>query len=148
MTGIGSAVRIDRAVQLATRGPLVVLTLTTAAIHASLGGWLFAMNAVGYSTLATLMVVPGPIGRYRWLVRLTLLAFTGATIGAWVLFGIRFWLAYVDKAVELGIVALLAIELVVIDGGPREIAARVWTVGGEIVAAIRRGRSTLAIRPR
>ena len=80
MTSIGSAVRTDHWVQLTTRGPIVLLTLTTAAIHASLEGWLFAMNAVGYSALATLMIVPGPIGRYRWLVRLALLGFTAATI--------------------------------------------------------------------
>ena len=142
MTSIGSTVRTDHAVQLATRGPLVLLTLTTAAIHASLGGWLFAMNAVGYSSLATLMIVPGPIGRYRWLVRLALLGFTTATIGGWVMFGGRFWLAYIDKAVELAVVAFLAIELLAIDGGPREIATRLVTLVGQLPAAIRAGVAT------
>ena len=137
MTGIGGTVRPVRSVELATRGPLVVLTLTTAAIHASLGGWLFAVNAIGYSTLATLMVVPGPVGRYRWLVRLLLLGFTGATIGGWLMFGSRFWLAYVDKAVELGIVALLAIELIAIDGGPREVGVRLWAIAGRLFDVVR-----------
>ena len=142
MTSIGSAVRTDHWVQLTTRGPIVLLTLTTAAIHASLEGWLFAMNAVGYSALATLMIVPGPIGRYRWLVRLALLGFTAATIAGWVIFGSRFWLAYVDKAVELAVVAFLAIELVAIDGGPREIAVRLLTLVRELPAEIRRGLTT------
>src|SRR5437016_13934417 len=104
MTSIGSTVRTDHAVQLATRGPIVLLTLTPAAIHASLGGWLFAMNAVGYTALAMLMLVPGPIGRYRFIVRLGLLCFTTATIVGWLLIGARFSLAYIDKAVELGVV--------------------------------------------
>ena len=69
---------------------VVGLALATAAIHASLGGMLFLANAVGYTTLAVAMIVPGPIGHIRWLVRLALLGFTAATIGGWVLFGARF----------------------------------------------------------
>ena len=102
----------------------VGLTLMTAAIHVSLGGLLFLANAVGYTTLAVAMILPGPLGRVRWLVRLALLGFTAATIGGWVLFGARFPLAYLDKTIELGLIAAVAVELWRIDGGPLGVVRR------------------------
>jgi hypothetical protein len=90
----------------------------TATIHAQLGGLLFLANAIGYTTLALAMVVPGPIGQVRWLVRLGLIGFTAATIGGWLLFGARFPLAYIDKAVEVVLIAAVAVELWRSDGGP------------------------------
>lgn len=97
---------------------IVGLTLTTAAIHASLGGLLFTANAVAYATLALAMIVPGPLGQIRWLVRLGLIGFTTATIGGWLLFGARFPLAYLDKGVELALVGAVIIEMWRTDGGP------------------------------
>ena len=97
---------------------IVALTLATAAIHASLGGLLFTANAIGYTILAVAMIAPGPIGQVRWLVRLGLIGFTAATIGGWLLFGARFPLAYVDKAVEVVLIAVVAVELWRSDGGP------------------------------
>lgn len=115
-----------------SRLAVVTLTLGTAAIHASLGGLLFTANAVGYTTLAVAMVVPGPIGQIRWLVRVALIGFTAATIAGWVAFGTRFPLAYLDKLVEVGLIAAVAFELWRSDGGPigvarqaRRLAARV-----------------------
>jgi hypothetical protein len=103
---------------------IVGLTLTTAAIHASLGGPLFTLNAIGYAGFALLMVLPGRIGDLRWLVRLALLGFTCLTIGGWILFGARFGLAYVDKGVEVVLVLALAIDLWLEDGGPAGILHR------------------------
>ena len=97
---------------------IVGLTLATAAIHASLGGLLFLANALAYATLAAAMIVPGPVGQIRWLVRLGLLGFTAATIGGWVLFGARFPLAYLDKGIELGLMTVIALESWRVDGGP------------------------------
>lgn len=105
-----------------TRVVLVGLTVATAAIHFSLGGMLFMANAVGYTTLAVAMIVPGPIGQIRWLVRIALLGFTAMTIGGWLLFGARFPLAYVDKTIEVGLVVVLAFELWRTDGGPLGVA--------------------------
>lgn len=100
------------------RSLVIGLTLVTATIHAQLGGLLFLANAIGYTTFALAMVVPGPIGQVRWLVRLGLIGFTAATIGGWLLFGARFPLAYVDKAVEAVLIAVIALELWRSDGGP------------------------------
>ena len=109
---------------LILRGSIVALTLATAAIHASLGGTLFMLNAIGYTALAAAMVLPGPLARVRWLVRYALIGFTAATIGGWVAFGARFDLAYVDKALEVALIGLLLIESWVIDGGPVVVARR------------------------
>jgi hypothetical protein len=100
------------------RSVVVGLTLVTATIHAQLGGLLFMANAIGYTTLALAMVAPGPIGQVRWLIRVGLIGFAAATIGGWVLFGARFPLAFVDKAVEVVLIAVVAVELWRSDGGP------------------------------
>ena len=124
MTTTTSAVRTGhRWAVFILRTVVVSLTLATALIHARLGGLLFALNAIGYLVLVAAMVLPGPVARVRWLVRLALMAFTAATIGGWVLFGVRFPLAYVDKAVELVLLVFLAFE-VWLDGGPVEIVRR------------------------
>ena len=106
------------------RVAVVSLTLATAAIHLSLGGTLFTLNAIGYTALAVAMVLPGPFGRLRWLTRIALMGFTAATIGGWWLFGARFDLAYLDKGIELVLLAVLAIEVWIIDGGPLVVARR------------------------
>lgn len=118
MTAItrGSAAQVHP-VTVALHAAVVVLTLATAAIHASLGGVMFMANAVGYTVLAVAMVAPGPADRWRWLIRLALIGFTAATIGGWVAFGARFDLAYLDKAIEGALIGVLLIEMWRSDGG-------------------------------
>jgi hypothetical protein len=97
---------------------IAALTLATAAIHASLGSTLFILNGIGYAVLACAILLPVPLlARGRWMVRVALLGFTLVTIGAWILFGARFPLAYVDKAIELALVVVLAIEIGRVDRG-------------------------------
>ena len=120
--GAADQVRLQTAV---LRTIVVLLTLGTAAIHASLGGMLFMANAAGYVVLALAMVVPGPAARWRWLIRLALIAFTAATIGGWVAFGARFGLAYVDKALEIALIGALLLEQWQSDGGPRGVYRRI-----------------------
>jgi hypothetical protein len=110
---------------VALRSIVLILTLATAAIHASLGGLLFMANAAGYAVLALAMVAPGPAPRWRWLIRLALIGFTAVTIGGWVAFGPRFGLAYLDKAVELALIGVLLIEQWRSDGGPVGVYRRV-----------------------
>ena len=103
---------------------IVGLTLTTAVIHASLGGALFTLNAIGYATLAVALLIPGPVASWRWLIRIGLAAFTSATIVGWLLFGARFGLAYVDKGVEVVLLLVVGLDLWLEDGGPTGILGR------------------------
>jgi hypothetical protein len=138
MTTTTSAVRTGhRSAVFILRIVVVALTLATALIHARLGGLLFTLNAIGYLGLATAMVLPGPVARVRWLARLALIAFTAATIGGWVLFGARFPLAYLDKAVELVLLVFLTFE-VWLDGGPAEVVRRLRRIA-EVTRNIRTG---------
>jgi hypothetical protein len=120
---------------------VITLTLATASIHASLGGLLFMVNAIGYTALAVAMIVPGPVGQVRWLVRLALIGFAAATIGGWVLFGARFQLAYIDKAIEVVLIAVVALELWRTDGGPLGVARQARRLVGRL-AASRAARGT------
>jgi hypothetical protein len=130
-----AAARTDPRIAFLHAG-VVGLTLTTAAIHASLGGLLFTLNAVGYAALALAMVAPGPAAGLRWLVRLGLLGFTVATIGGWILFGARFGLAYVDKGVEALLVLALLVDIWLEDGGPAGIARRVRGLVARVAATV------------
>jgi hypothetical protein len=109
---------------IALRIAIVGLTLATAQIHATLGGLMFTLNALGYAMLAAAMVLPGPIGRLRWLTRYALIGFTGVTVAGWLAFGARFELAYIDKAIEVVLIGLLLVESWVTDGGPLAVARR------------------------
>ena len=115
---------VSQPLAFALRIAIVALTLATAQIHATLGGVMFTLNAIGYATLGAAMVMPGPIGRIRWLTRYALIGFTATTIVGWLAFGARFDLAYIDKAIEVALIGLLLIESWVIDGGPLAVARR------------------------
>jgi len=117
------------------RAGVVVLTLLTAAIHASLGGFLFTMNAAVYVALAVAMVLPA-IAPFRWIARLALIGFATATIGGWVLFGARFPLAYLDKAIEVVLLVFLAIELWLFDGGPIGVGRRTRRLFASVAATL------------
>lgn len=124
----------SRTSTLLLRLSIVGLTLATAAIHARLGGMLFLLNAIGYVGLAIAMVLPGPIGRVRWLVRYALIGFTATTVIAWAAFGARFDLAYIDKGIEVALIGLLLVESWVVDGGPLAVFRRARRVA---IAALR-----------
>ena len=64
---------------------IVGLTLATAYIHATLGGLLFTLNALGYLGLAGLVVIGAvsPVAvvkRFSWFPRLALIGYTAMTI--------------------------------------------------------------------
>ena len=85
--------------------------------------YLFLLNAIGYTVLAVALVLPG-LGPIRWLVRYALIGFTAMTIVGWVLFGARFDLAYLDKAIELALIGVLLAESWLVEGGPVEVTRR------------------------
>ena len=124
MTTLKTARAERHAPAIVLRLVIVALTMATAAIHAGLGGLLFTLNAFSYATLGIAMVLPGPVARVRWLVRVALLGFTAATIAGWILVGARFPLAYLDKAIEVVLIVFLAFELW-LDGGPAGVVRRV-----------------------
>lgn len=101
------------------RVAIVALTLATAYIHLTLGGPLFTLNAIGYAVGAVAMVVPIAIAvRYRWLVRIALAGYAATTIAGWAIDPIFYSTAYLAKAIEVGLIALLAIDLIRRDGNP------------------------------
>jgi hypothetical protein len=103
------------------RVAIVALALATAYIHLTLGGVLFTLTAFGFGAFAVALVVPiAPAERFRWLVRLGLIGYTLSVIGGWVLDGARYDIAYLSKAIELALIALLAVDVVRRDGNPIE----------------------------
>ena len=104
---------------LLLRVAIVVLALATGWIHWTLGGVLFTMNAVGYVVAAAAMVAPIALAvRYRWFIRLGLIAYAATAIVAWYLTGPRYDVAYIAKGIEFALIALLLIEVRAYDGNP------------------------------
>ena len=107
----------DRQVGIALTIGIVVLTLTTSVIHYTLGGLttlmglMFFGNAAAYAVLAVAYFAPIRIAEtLRPLTRLALLGVTVATIGGWIAFGARYDMAYLSKAIEVAMVALLVAD--------------------------------------
>ncbi|MFL5725045.1 MAG: hypothetical protein ACJ765_04095 [Chloroflexota bacterium] len=106
-------------VDIALRVAIVGLTLSTAYIHSTLGGLLFTLNAVGYLVAAVALVIPLPLAvRYRWVVRLGLMGYAATTIIGWAIQGPYFMTAYIAKAIEVTLIALLAVDFARMDGNP------------------------------
>jgi hypothetical protein len=122
------------ALSMLLRVAIVVLTLSTAYIHSTLGGLMFLANAVGYLVFAAAMVAPLAIAsRYRWLIRAALIVFALMTIGGWLMFGARYWLGYLDKAIEIALIALLFVEMLRYDDGPMAVARRALDLGMSVL---------------
>ena len=101
------------------RSGVVALTIATGAIHLTLGGPLFTLNGLGYVVAAVAIVIPLSIAvRFRWLVRLGLIGYAATTIVGWYLMGPRYETAYVAKAIEIALIALLAVDVRRHDGNP------------------------------
>jgi hypothetical protein len=95
---------------------IILLALATAVVHLvilniSMGGLdlLFTLNGLGYLGLLALYFLPIPIAREnRSPLRWVFLAFTAATIIAWILLnGQRSPLGFADKAIEVVLIVLL-----------------------------------------
>jgi hypothetical protein len=118
----GRTDRTTRPVDVALRLAIVGLVLGTAYIHSTLGGLLFTLNALGYVTAAVALVIPLAIAvRFRWVVRLGLIAYAAATIVGWAIQGPYFMTAYIAKAIEVALIALVAIDFARMDGNPIDV---------------------------
>jgi hypothetical protein len=101
------------------RAAIVGLTLATGWIHLTLGSLLFTLNGLGYFVAAVAMIAPLALAiRFRWFIRLGLVAYAMMAIVGWYLTGPRYDVAYLAKAIEVGLIALLAIEIRAYDGNP------------------------------
>ena len=97
----------------AIRAGIVALTLATAFIHLQLNfpDPVFIMNGLGYLTLLSALYLPLPqLSRYRNVARWALIGFTALTIFLWLLFGARIPIGYIDKAIEVALIALLILD--------------------------------------
>jgi hypothetical protein len=120
------ALRPSAPAGILVRLAIVSLTVATGWIHFNLGGALFALNGVGYFVAAVAMVAPFAIAvRFRWLVRLGLMGYAATAVVAWYLTGPRYDVAYVAKAIEVALIALLALEAWAYDGSPARRVRRV-----------------------
>ena len=102
---------------------IVVLTLSTAYIHLSLGGPLFTLNAVGYAVLAAAWIAIATLShplvrRFDWMPRVGLAGYVALTIVAYLVIGPYFTLGWVAKAIEVAILILLAVDLRIAFGTP------------------------------
>jgi hypothetical protein len=127
-----------RPLDVVIRVLIVGLALGTSYIHSTLGGMLFTLNAIGYAVAAFAMVAPlGIASRFRWVVRLGLIGYAATTIVGWYLFGPRYDVAYLTKAIEIALIALLAVDFFRRDGNPITVIRRnlLATPGGRTGAA-------------
>jgi hypothetical protein len=110
-----------RAIGSILTAAMVALTMTTTYIHLSLGGLLFTMNGLGYAALAAALVIgnaaPHPVvDRFSWLPRVGLAGYTAATIAGYLVMGPYFGLGWLTKGAELGILVLIALDVVRVYG--------------------------------
>jgi hypothetical protein len=119
-----SATHVSRplsAADVLLRAAIVGLTLSTAYIHLTLGGLLFTLNAIGYTTGAIALVAPiATAVRYRWLVRIGLAGYAATTITAWLIQPVYYPTAYLAKAIEIALIVLLTVDFARRDGNPIE----------------------------
>jgi hypothetical protein len=135
-----SAARPFTVVDAVIRLGIVGLVLGTAYIHSTLGGLLFTLNATGYVVAAVAMVVPLAIAsRFRWFIRLGLVGYAATAIIAWAVQGPYYSTAYVAKAIEVALIALLLVDFFRFDGNPMAVVRREVSTGLAFVRARRAG---------
>lgn len=91
---------------------IIVLAVATAAIHFALAGpenVMFYLNGLGYLALTAALYLP-QFKNMRSIIRWVLIGYTAVTVLGWVAIGNRNTIAYVDKAIELVLIALLWLE--------------------------------------
>jgi hypothetical protein len=122
---------------------IVALTLATAYIHSTLGGMLFTLNALGYVALAAAIVVAATVTqplivRFSWLPRVALFAFALATILGWMVMGPRYGTAYLAKAIEVALLALLVVDTFRVYGGPGAMLVEARASIEDLIRSVRR----------
>ncbi|HWQ83670.1 MAG TPA: hypothetical protein VN363_03835 [Anaerolineales bacterium] len=89
---------------------ILLLALATGLIHFTLAIpdrlIMFYLNGIAYVVLAVALFLP-QFKSYRTWIRYALMALTLITIIAWVAIGMRTPLGYIDKIIEVALLALL-----------------------------------------
>ncbi len=109
---------------------IVGLTLSTGYIHYWVGGLMLTLNAIGYFSLAVLVV--GSAIAFRRALPLLLVALAGyalATILGWLVMGPYFDVAYLAKGIEIVLIATISLQL--------------WRTRDELRASVNWARSAL-----
>jgi hypothetical protein len=120
-----SLVRPFTTVDALIRLAIVSLALGTAYIHSTLGGLLFTLNALGYLVFAIAMVAPIALAsRFRWVIRAGLIGYAATTIIGWAIQGPFYQTAYIAKAIEVALIALVALDFFRFDGNPINVVRR------------------------
>ena len=128
-----------RASDVVLRAAIVGLALATGYIHSTLGGLLFTLNAAGYATAAVAMAIPLALAvRFRWVVRLGLIAYAMTTIIGWAIQGPYYSTAFIAKGIEVALIALVAIDFARMDGNPVDVVKREFAAFSDFVGG-RRG---------
>ena len=118
---------------------IVLLAIIAGAIHLSLGGMLFTLNALGYFGLAAAYGVVAAIShplvvRFGWLPRIALVGYAATSIVAWMVIGGFYWLGYLTKGIELTLIVLVVVDIFRVYGGVRGLVHAAvesvrWAVG-------------------
>jgi hypothetical protein len=122
---------------------IVALTLATAYIHSTLGGMLFTLNALGYVALAAAIVIGATVTipivvRFSWLPRVALFGYTLATIVGWLMMGPRYDMAYLAKAIEGVLLALLVVDSLRVYGGLGNMLVQARASVTDLIGSLRR----------
>ena len=104
---------------------IFLLTLATAAIHLylglSFGNTLFILNGLGYLALLAALQVPIPqLTRFRPIARWALVGYATLTIVLYFIDNPGMTIGYVDKAIEVALIALLLADAYRVGSEPPE----------------------------
>jgi hypothetical protein len=104
---------------------IFLLTLATVAIHLylglSFGNTLFVLNGLGYLGLLAALQLPIPqLARFRGAVRWALVGYTALTIVLYFIDNPGMTIGYVDKAIEVALIALLLADAYRVGSEPPE----------------------------
>jgi hypothetical protein len=84
------------------------------------------------------MVIPLALAvRFRWFIRLGLMGYAATTIAGWAIQGPYYQTAYIAKAIEVALIALVAIDFARMDGNPVTVVKREL---GNLTALVARNR--------
>jgi hypothetical protein len=114
------------------------LTLATAYLHFWVGGTLLLLNAAGYLTLA--VATAGTALAYRMALPVVLIALAGyaaVTILGWLVMGPYFDVAYLAKALEVALIATIAITLWLLRTETRASVAWALSLPRALLSALR-----------